>query len=173
MTYIHQAEARRWLFALRPEARAHGARGTARVDEEAALHLECLEPVSTAPKQDIHVHLPGCDQQRIGVTRRDDGVSVSETDAQAAVIYDLGEREVGGVNIVVTLDHLQVWGNLAEELIGIAIGEVSQAEDLADLAGGQEFAELERIAGLVVFEAIMTLGGVVVYLGGEVLREMG
>jgi hypothetical protein len=68
---------------------------------------------------------------------------------------------------------LQVWGDLAEELIGIAIGEVTQAEDLADLAGGQEFAELERIAGLVVFEAIMTLGGVVVYLGGEVLREMG
>jgi hypothetical protein len=63
-------------------------------------------------------------------------MSVSEADAQATVIYDLGERKIGGVDIVVALDHLQVWRDLAEEVICIAIGQVTQAEDLADLAGG-------------------------------------
>lgn len=101
--------------------------------------------MSTAPKQDINIHLSGCDQQRIRIAGRDDRVSMSKPDAQAAVIYDLGEREVGRVNIVVALDHLKVRGYLAEELICIAIGQVTQAEDLADLAGGQEFAELAKM----------------------------
>lgn len=72
-------------------------------------------------------------------------MSVCNADAQAAVIHDLGEREVGGVDIVVTLDHLQVWSDLAEELICFAIGQVSQTEDLADLSGCKEFAELARL----------------------------
>lgn len=75
-------------------------------------------------------------------------MSVSKADAQATVIYDLGKRQVGGVDIVVALDHLQVRGDLAEELICIAIGQVTQAEDLADLAGGQEFAELARTGAI-------------------------
>lgn len=136
ITYIHQAEARGRLFALRPEARAHRARGTARVDEETALHLKRLESVGAAPKQDINIHLSRRNQQRICIAGRDDGVSVSEADTQAAVIYDLGERKIGGVDIVVALDHLQVWRNLAEEVICVAIGQVTQTQDLANLAGG-------------------------------------
>lgn len=136
ITYIHQAEARGRLFALRPEARAHRARGTARVNEETALHLKRLEPVGSAPKQNIHIHLSRRNQQRICIAGWDDSVSVSEADAQGAVIHDLGERKVGGIDIVVALDHLKVWRNLAEEVICIAIGQVTQAEDLADLAGG-------------------------------------
>lgn len=63
-------------------------------------------------------------------------MTMSEADAQTAVSDDLGEREVGGVDVVVALDHLQVWGDLAEELIGLAVGQVAQTEDLADLARG-------------------------------------
>lgn len=76
-------------------------------------------------------------------------MSVCKADAQAPVIHDLGEREVGGVDIIVALDHLQVRGDLAEELICFAIGQVSQAEDLADLSWGEEFAELARFDVLV------------------------
>jgi hypothetical protein len=75
------------------------------------------------------------------------------------MIYDLREREVGGIDIIVALDHLQVRSDLAEEVICIAIGQVTQAEDLADLPGGQEFAELARIAWLAEVEAIMIMRG--------------
>lgn len=66
-----------------------------------------------------------------------------EADAQAAVINDFGERQVGGVDIVVASDHLQVRRYLAKEVIGLAIGQVAQAENLANLSGRQEFAKLE------------------------------
>lgn len=58
---------------------------------------------------------------------------------------DLGEGKVWRINIKVTLDHLQVWGYITEEVIGFAIGQVSQAKGLADLARSQEFAELSSI----------------------------
>lgn len=70
-------------------------------------------------------------------------MAVGKPNAKATVVHDLREREVRGVNIVVALDHLQVGGYLAEVLIGLAVGEVSQAEDLADLSGSEELAELE------------------------------
>lgn len=56
--------------------------------------------------------------------------------------HNLRESEVGRVNIKVPLDHLQVRGYLAEEIICLAIGQVAQAQGLADLSGRQEFAEL-------------------------------
>lgn len=59
------------------------------------------------------------------------------------MVHNFGERKVGRVDIVVTLDHLQVWGYLAEEIIGLAVSQVAQTKGLADLARGQEFAELE------------------------------
>lgn len=59
------------------------------------------------------------------------------------MVHDLGEWEVGRVDIVIALDHLQVRGYLAEEIIGLAVSQIAQTKGLADLAGGQEFAELE------------------------------
>lgn len=59
------------------------------------------------------------------------------------MVHDLGEREIGRVDIVVPLDHLQVRRYLAEEIIGLAVSQVTQTKGLADLAGGQEFAELK------------------------------
>lgn len=99
-------------------------------------------------------------------------MSMSKADAQAAMVYDLGEREVGGVDIVVALDHLQVRGDLTEKLICLAVGQVTQAEDLADLSGCEELAELARIDGSVErAKAIMIMEAL--YLGREILTDMG
>lgn len=59
------------------------------------------------------------------------------------MVHDLGEWEIGRVDIVVTLDHLEVWGYLAKEIIGLAVSQVAQTKGLADFAGSQEFAELK------------------------------
>ena len=71
-------------------------------------------------------------------------MAVGETDAQRAVRDDFGEGQVGRLDVVVTLDDLQVRGDLAEEVVGFFVGEVAEAEDLADFAGGEEFFELWR-----------------------------
>lgn len=49
-----------------------------------------------APKQDIDIHMPRGDQQRVRITRRDDGVSVGQPDAEGAVGDDFGDGEGGG-----------------------------------------------------------------------------
>lgn len=67
---------------------------------------------------------------------------MGKSDAQTAMSHDLGQRQIGRVDIVVSLDELKVRGDLAEELKGLAVGEVAQAENLADFAGGEEFLEL-------------------------------
>lgn len=82
--------------------------------------------MGTAPKQNIHIHLAGCDQQSIGVARGNDGMTMGEANPQASMVDDLREGEVRGVDIVVTLDHLQVWSYLAEVFIGFAVGEITQ-----------------------------------------------
>ena len=55
---------------------------------------------------------------------------------------DLGGGEVGGVNVEIATHDLQVGGYGAEEVVCGGIGEVAEAEDLADFAGGEEFFEL-------------------------------
>lgn len=59
------------------------------------------------------------------------------------MVHDLREWKIGRVDIVVALDHLQVWSYLAEEIIGLAVSQVAQTKGLANLARGQEFAKLE------------------------------
>jgi hypothetical protein len=93
---IHEHEARCvriFLLAcsqglVHPAVRASG---TARVDEELALHLVCLELAGAAPAEDVDVHLPRRDQQRIWVSGRDDAIAVREANAQAAVGDDFGQ----------------------------------------------------------------------------------
>jgi hypothetical protein len=65
--------------------------GTARVDEELALHLVCLELAGAAPAEDIDVHLPRRNQQRIWVSGWDDAIAVREANAQAAVGDNFGQ----------------------------------------------------------------------------------
>lgn len=100
--------------------------------------------MGATPEQDVDVHLARGDQQGVGVARRDDGVAMGEADAEAAVGDDLGERQVGRVDVEIALHQLQVGGHLAEKLERMAVGQVAQAQDLADLAGRQELPELQR-----------------------------
>jgi hypothetical protein len=58
------------------------------------------------------------------------------------MVDNLGQGKVGRVDIEIALDHLQVRGYLAEEVIGLAVGQVTETKGLADLAGGEELAEL-------------------------------
>lgn len=81
----------------------------------------------TTPQENIYIHLARRNQQRVGIGGWYDRVAVGESDPQAAMVHDLRERKVGRVDIVVALDHLQVWGYIAEEVIGLAVGQVSQA----------------------------------------------
>lgn len=140
--YIHQTETRRRFLPIRPIPRAHGPRGTSWVHKESPLHLKRLETMCSSPQQDIHVHLTSGDEQGVCIPRRDDGVAMGETNAKTTMGNDLGEREVGRIDVEITLDQLQIGGDLAEEFEGVAIRQVAQTEDLADFARGEEFAEL-------------------------------
>jgi hypothetical protein len=64
------------------------------------------------------------------------------------MVDNLGQRKVGRVDIEIALDHLQVRGYLAEEVIGLAVRQVTETKGLADLAGGEELAELCEVNGI-------------------------
>lgn len=80
-THVHQAETGCRFLSIWPEARAHSTCCASRVNKESAFHLKCLKTMSTAPQQDINVHLPGRNKQCIGVSGWHDGVTVSEADS--------------------------------------------------------------------------------------------
>lgn len=98
--------------------------------------------MGAAPEQHVDVHLAGGDEQAVRVARGDDGVAMGEADAQRAVGDDLGEGEVGGLDVEVALDDLQVGGGAAQEVVRVLVGEITETEDLADFARGEELLEL-------------------------------
>jgi hypothetical protein len=168
--HVHEHEARCvgvFLFAcsqglIHPAVRAGG---TAGVDEELALHLVCLELAGAAPAEDVDVHLPRRDQQRIWVSGRDNAIAVREADAQAAMSDDFGQSGgdweaglgAGGLllavgscwssgahgDVKIAFDELEIGRDAFEEGVDGGRCEVSQTEDLADLAGCEELLELE------------------------------
>ena len=55
---------------------------------------------------------------------------------------DFGGGEVGCIDVEVAPDDLEVRCYGTEEVVGGRVGEVAEAEDLADFTGGKEFLEL-------------------------------
>ena len=74
-----------------------------------------------------------------------------EADAEGAVGDDFLQGEVRGIDVEVAFYDLQVRGGEAEEVVGFFVGEVAEAEDLADFVGGEEFFELFFWARALVF----------------------
>lgn len=71
-------------------------------------------------------------------------MAVREADAETAVGDDFGEGQLrtGGVDVEVAFYDVQVWRERAQEGVYAGGGEVAEAEDLTDFAGGQKFLEL-------------------------------
>lgn len=80
------------------------------------------------------------------------------------MIHDFREGQAGRIDVEIPLDHLQVRGDLAEEFIGFAIGEVSQTENLANLARREELPELS--AGISDLEGDGNRGHEIPWLEG-------
>lgn len=57
---------------------------------------------------------------------------------------DLCEREGGGFYVVAAFYYFEVRRYGAQVFVGLFVGEVAEAEGLADFAGGEEFFELWR-----------------------------
>lgn len=55
---------------------------------------------------------------------------------------NFGEGEIRRIDIEVPLDNLQIRCELAQELVRLFVGEVTQAKDLADFPGSEELLEL-------------------------------
>lgn len=198
--HVHQHKARRVRVLLLRRAQrlvhpAVRAGRAARVHEELALHLVGLELARAAPAQHVHVHLPRGDEKGIRVARGHDAVAVREADAQAAVGDDFAEGcrdgEAGGAvagllllavgrgggrgggaegDVEVAFDELQVGRDAAQEGVDGGRGQVAQAEDLADFAGGEELLELwwwGALAGVVVVVGLLRFGWVVEMDGGR------
>lgn len=69
-------------------------------------------------------------------------MAVREAYAQGAVGDDFGEGKVRGVDIEVAFYDLEVGGDGAEPFVGFFGGDVAEAENLANFAGGEEFFKL-------------------------------
>lgn len=55
---------------------------------------------------------------------------------------NLGQGQAGGLDVEAALDDLEVRGDGAEVFVRVLIGQIAQAEGLADLSGGEELLEL-------------------------------
>lgn len=146
-TYIHEAEARHdlvlGLVAVAAPAGKVGTRRATRVDKELVHVLEALELVRAAPAEHVHVQTVGLGQQQVGLVAHE-REALEEADADGAVGDDLGQRQGRGLDIEAALDDLEIRRHGAEVLVGVLVGEVAEADSLADLARGEEFLELWR-----------------------------
>lgn len=143
-TYVHQAEARCRILPVLgiPPVHERSSR-TSGVDEELVHVLERIEAVGSAPAEDVDVEAVRLGEQEVGLVR-DEGETLEEADAEGAVGDDLCEGEGGGLDVVAALDDLEVGGDGAEVFVGLLVGEVAEAEGLADLAGCEKLLELEE-----------------------------
>jgi hypothetical protein len=143
-THIHQAKARHGLFSVLAPSHRECASGAAGVDEELVHVLESVEPVGAAsPAEHVHIELVRLGQEQVGFGG-DEGEAFEEADAQGAVGDDLCQGETGGLDIVAALDDLQVGRNGAQVFVRMAVGKVSEAEGLTNLAGREQLLELWR-----------------------------
>lgn len=68
---------------------------------------------------------------------------------------DLRQREGGGLDVIAALDDLQIRRNRSQVLVRVLVGQVSEAQRLADLAGGEEFLELSVVLATLKRAAAM------------------
>jgi hypothetical protein len=141
--YVHQAKAWHGVLPLLSPARREGARGAAGVDEKLVHVLEGVEAVGAAPAEDVDVETVGLGEEQVGLVA-DEGEALEEADAQSAMGDDLGEGQGSGLDIEAALDDLEVGGDGAEVLVCVLVGQVAQAQSLANLARGEELLELRR-----------------------------
>lgn len=143
MSYIHEAEARGGLLGLEPECGVEGASGAAGIDKELVHVLECVEAMGAAPAEDVDVEAVRLGEEQVGLGG-DEREALEEADADGAVGDDLGQRQRGGLDVVAALDDLEVGRDGAQVVVGGLVGEVAQAERLANLAGREELLELRE-----------------------------
>ncbi len=53
--------------------------------------------------------------------------------------HDFREGKIRGLDIKIAFHDLEVRSDLTEEVVGFLVGKVTQAQDLADFAWGEEF----------------------------------
>ena len=58
--------------------------------------------------------------------------------------HNLGKSEIRCLHIEVTFDDLKIRRNLSEEIVSFFVGQVAQAENLANFARSKELFELLR-----------------------------
>lgn len=56
--------------------------------------------------------------------------------------YDLRKSKVRRFYVKITLDNLQVWGDATEEVVGLFVCQITQAENLTDFVGCEKLFEL-------------------------------
>jgi hypothetical protein len=68
-----------------------------------------------------------------------------EAYAKRSVGDDLGKGKVRCFDIEIALDNLQIRRDAAQEFVCLAVGDVSKAENLSDLARRKKLLELEQL----------------------------
>ncbi len=81
-----------------------------------------------------------------------------------------GESEIGGLDIEIAFHYLQVWCYAAKEVVGLFVSEISQAQNLADLIGGEKFLELWWLLSKVLKRHVDTKSSCKSYLCRYILQ---
>ena len=95
------------------------------------------------PKQNIYVHVPGCDQQCIPIPWRYDSVTVCEAYPKRAMSDNLLRREIRCFNVKIAFHDLKIRRYASKEVVSCVICQITKAQYLSDLAGSQEFLKLQ------------------------------
>ncbi len=103
--------------------------------------------MGAAVAEDVDVEAVGLGEQQVGLVG-DEREALEEADADAAVRDDLRQRQRRGLDVVPALDDLEVGRNGAQVLVRVLVGQVAEAQRLANLAGREELLELQA-GGLV------------------------
>lgn len=108
-----------------------------------------------AVAEDVDVEAVGLGEQQVGLVG-DEREALEEADADAAVRDDLRQRQRRGLDVVPALDDLEVGRDGAQVLVRVLVGQVAEAQRLANLARREELLELQSGRGLVSNWGIMS-----------------
>ena len=77
------------------------------------------------PKEHVYIHMPCRDQKAVRVSGRQYSMTMGEPDSHRAMRDHFRERKIGGLDVEITLDDLEIGSQSSQEIVGVFVGQVA------------------------------------------------